>query len=141
MPAGDETERLKKEISEKLLALVDPQNGEHPIKQVYDRNQAYSGPYVEDAPDLIMGFRLGYRVEWEAVTGGVGEEVFIDNQRPWSGDHNMNPPDVPGILFCNRNLDGDNPAIIDIAPTVLDLLGVPVPAYMDGKPLTREIKK
>ena len=132
---GEETAQLKKEISEKLLTLTDPKTGESPVKQVYDRNQAYSGPYLQDAPDLIAGFRIGYRVDWEAVTGGVGEEIIIDNQRPWSGDHNMNPPDVPGILFCNRRIDKENPAIIDIAPTVLDLLGVPVPGYMDGESL------
>lgn len=132
--AGEETEALKKEISQKLLVLQDS-NGTQPIKQVYDRNTAYKGPYVPEAPDLVTGFRIGYRVEWFAVTGGVGPNIFEDNQRPWSGDHNMNPPDVPGILFCNRTLNMESPQIIDIGPTVLDVFGIPTPRYMDGKSL------
>ena len=47
----------------------------------------------------------------------------------------MNPPEVPGMLFCNRPIDVDQPSIMDIAPTVLDLFGVPIPAHMDGKPI------
>ena len=67
-----------------------------PVSEVYDRDQAYNGPYVPDAPDLVVGFAPGYRVAWETVTGGFGEAVLSDNARPWGGDHNMNPPEVPG---------------------------------------------
>ena len=102
---------------------------------MYDRDLAYKGPYVRDAPDLVVGFSPGYRVAWETVTGGFGEEVVSDNDRPWSGDHNMNPPQVPGMLFRNRPLDRESLNIVDIAPTVLDLFGVPVPDHMDGKPM------
>jgi arylsulfatase A-like enzyme len=38
------------------------------------------------------------------------------------------------MLFCNRPIDVTHPAIVDIAPTVLDLFGVPVPPHLDGKP-------
>jgi bisphosphoglycerate-independent phosphoglycerate mutase (AlkP superfamily) len=76
-------------------------------------------------------------VAWETVTGGFGESVISDNTRPWSGDHNMNPPEVPGMFFCNRPIDLDRPHITDIAPTVLDLFGVPIPGHMDGKSIMR----
>ena len=55
--------------------------------------------------------------------------------RPWSGDHNFNPPDVPGMLFVNRKIEASNPNIMDIGPTVLDLFGVEVPSYCDGSSL------
>jgi predicted AlkP superfamily phosphohydrolase/phosphomutase len=127
--------RLKREIMEKLKLLRDPERPGSPISQMYDRDQAYKGPYLEDAPDLVVGFAPGYRVAWETVTGGFGEKVISDNTRPWSGDHNMNPPEVPGMFFCNRPIDVDRPSIMDIAPTVLDLFGVAIPGYMDGKPI------
>lgn len=127
--------RLKREIMEKLKLLRDPERPGAPISQMYDRDQAYKGPYVEDASDLVVGFAPGYRVAWETVTGGFGEEVISDNTRSWSGDHNMNPPEVPGMFFCNRPIDVDRPNIMDIAPTVLDLFGVAIPGYMDGKPI------
>ncbi|MEO8429010.1 MAG: alkaline phosphatase family protein, partial [Verrucomicrobiota bacterium] len=88
--------RLKREIIEKLKSLRDPQRPGSPVSEVYDRDQAYAGPYVQDAPDLVVGFAPGYRVAWETVTGGFGEAVISENTRPWSGDHNMNPPEVPG---------------------------------------------
>ena len=129
----EDAARLKREIREKLKALRDPERPDSPVREVYDRDQAYKGPYVVDAPDLVVGFTPGYRVAWETVTGGFGEKVVSENTRPWGGDHNMNPPDVPGMLFCNRRIDVENPNIVDIAPTVLDLFGVAVPAHMDGK--------
>jgi bisphosphoglycerate-independent phosphoglycerate mutase (AlkP superfamily) len=42
---------------------------------------------------------------------------------------------VPGILFCNQPIHGENPRLLDIAPTILSLFGVPVPDYMDGRTL------
>jgi predicted AlkP superfamily phosphohydrolase/phosphomutase len=129
--------RLKREIIEKLKLLRDPERPGSPVSEVYDRDQAYKGPYVPDAPDLVVGFSPGYRVAWETVTGGFGESVISENTRPWSGDHNMNPPEVPGMFFCNRTIDLERPHITDIAPTVLDLFGVPVPAHMDGKPILK----
>ena len=68
-------------------------------------------------------------------------EVFRDNTKSWSGDHCMNPPDVPGIFFCNRKVKADKVNIMDIGPTVLDLFGVRVPAYCDGKSLMPEKSK
>ncbi len=55
--------------------------------------------------------------------------------RPWSGEHNFNPPDVPGMLFCNRKIEKARASIMDIGPTVLDLFGIPVPPYCDGSSL------
>jgi arylsulfatase A-like enzyme len=59
-----------------------------------------------------------------------------DNTRRWSGDHCVDPAVVPGVLFCNRRLTDVPAAIVDLAPTILDLFGVPIPAYMDGKVLS-----
>jgi hypothetical protein len=41
---------------------------------------------------------------------------------------------VPGVLFCNRKIEAQDPALIDIAPTALRLFGVEPPPYMDGRP-------
>ena len=62
-------------------------------------------------------------------------EVFSDNTRSWSGDHCVDPRLVPGVFWCNRKIATDEPALIDMAPTVLDLFGVAIPPYMQGRPL------
>ncbi|MEZ4552251.1 MAG: hypothetical protein R2860_17625, partial [Desulfobacterales bacterium] len=54
-------------------------------------------------------------------------------RKAWSGDHCVDSSLVPGVLFCNHKLDGDTPSIMDIAPSVLDNFGIPIPRYMDGK--------
>jgi predicted AlkP superfamily phosphohydrolase/phosphomutase len=135
---GEETARTKREIRDRLLQLYDEKEQTQPVREVYDSNEVYSGPYVDEAPDLIVGFRPGHRVGWSSVTGGVSEDVIEDNVRPWSGDHNFNPPDVPGMLFVNRKITATNPNIMDIGPTVLDLFGVKVPPQCDGGSLMPE---
>ncbi len=132
---GAEAAALKAEIQKRLGQLVDPENGQLAVAEAYDTARAYSGPYVEEAPDLIAGFSVGYRASWTCATGAVTDSVFEDNTKSWSGDHCMNPPHVPGILLSNQKIHRDSPSIMDIGPTVLDLFGVPVPAYCDGSSL------
>ncbi len=131
--ASDEMQVLKDELRERLKSLRDEATGERAISEVYDTRETYSGPYRGDGPDLVVGCRVGYRTSWLSVTGGITNSVFEDNVKSWSGDHCMNPPEVPGILFCNRKMDRSSIEITDIAPTVLDLFGVPVPDWMDGE--------
>ena len=132
---GEEAEAVKRRIRDGLHALVDEAAAVKPVREVYDPRAVYSGPYVNESPDLIVGFRPGHRVGWASVTGGIGERVFEDNTRLWSGDHNFNPPDVPGMLFANRPIAAAAPGIMDVGPTVLDLLGVPAPPWCDGRSL------
>jgi predicted AlkP superfamily phosphohydrolase/phosphomutase len=132
---GDEADALCEEIAQRLAALIDPQNGTKAIKHVYQAPKVYRGPYKEQAPDLIVGYERGYRVSWEAAVGRTTREIFHANTKAWSGDHCVDPSVVPGVLFANRPVETENPRLLDIGPTVLDLFGVPVPDYMDGKPL------
>jgi predicted AlkP superfamily phosphohydrolase/phosphomutase len=131
---GQEAEALASEIAEKLAALVDPQSRTAAIKRTYLATKAYRGPYKDHAPDVIVGYAGGYRVSWDAAVGRTSREVFHDNKKAWSGDHCVDPSVVPGVLFCNRTIEAASPRLLDVAPTVLDLFGVPIPDYMDGKP-------
>ena len=135
---GAEAEELRAEIAEKLEGLVDTERGAAAVNRVYDSAKTYRGPYSENGPDLIVGYAEGYRVSWETVTGRTDGPVFSDNEKEWNGDHCIDPSLVPGVLFCNREVECEHPEIIDIAPTVLELFGVPVPAHIDGKSLYRE---
>jgi arylsulfatase A-like enzyme len=45
------------------------------------------------------------------------------------------------MFFCNQPIAVENPHIMDIAPTVLDLFGVPIPKHMDGKSMLRDLKR
>jgi len=133
---GEEADALLAELREKLRGITDPADGQVAVRDVFDTREVYSGPYRENAPDLLVGYAAGYRASWESVTGSVTGEVFLDNTRPWSGDHCIDPHDVPGVLFSNRPILGEQHSIADVAPTILQLFGLPVPRHMDGKPWT-----
>lgn len=132
---GEEARKLKREIKEKLLSLKDESTGERPILNVYDRDEIYSGPYRENAPDLIIGYKRGYRASWDSVTGKVNQVIFEDNWKAWSGDHCIDSSEVPGVIFTNFPVHWEKPAIVDIAPTILELFGLEVPPHMDGRSL------
>jgi predicted AlkP superfamily phosphohydrolase/phosphomutase len=132
---GEEATRVKEEIISKLNGLMDEEKREVGIKEVFDTAKVYGGPYVENAPDLIIGYNGGYRISWDGATGMVSGPVFQDNVKSWSGDHCIDPRLVPGILFCSRKIDSKDPALIDIAPSALRLFGLDPPDHMDGKPL------
>ena len=102
---------------------------------MYDGEEIYKGPYRENSPDMIVGYSEGYRASWNSVKGIVRNAIFEDNEKAWSGDHCIDPSVVPGVLFSNRRLNTAEPSIWDIAPTALDLFGVPIPAHMDGRSL------
>ncbi len=115
--------------------VIDPKTGKKGIKRVFQAPKVYRGPYKDQAPDLIVGYDRGYRVSWDAAIGRTSKEIFHDNVKAWSGDHCVDPSVVPGILFCNRPIETENPRLLDIGPTVLDMFGIEVPEYMDGKAL------
>jgi predicted AlkP superfamily phosphohydrolase/phosphomutase len=131
-PEG-EAESLRAEIAEKLAGLMDGEKDTIGIREAFDPAKLYSGPYLENGPDLIIGYNAGYRVSWDCATGVVAGPVFEDNVKAWSGDHCIDPRLVPGVLFCNRRVDAEDPALIDIAPTALTLFGIQPPAHMDGR--------
>jgi len=137
---GEEYRRLKGELITHLTGLVDEKTGEVAIQEIIDTGQNFNGPYLDGGPNLLLGYNKGYRTSWACASGRVTESVFEDNTKRWSGDHCINPKLVPGVFFCNRPINGKAPDIRDIAPTVLTLFGVEVPAYMKGEPLIPEEK-
>ncbi len=132
---GADAAVLKAEIIARLNGLRDAERDAVAIREVFDTARLYAGPYVANAPDLLIGYNTGYRASWDGATGIVAGPVFDDNTKAWSGDHCIDPRLVPGVFFCNRSIDSPDPALIDIAPTALRLFGIEPPAYMDGRPL------
>jgi len=135
-PGGDYM-RLGREIAERLLRLRDPESGESVVSRVRLRDDLYSGQYVRRSGDLVVAFRRGYRTSEETAMGGIPVPVVASNRRStWTADHcSIDPDEVPGILFCNRPLRFVGARLLDIAPTVLDLMGIPIPAGFEGRSL------
>jgi predicted AlkP superfamily phosphohydrolase/phosphomutase len=133
---GAEYTALQKEMGDKLVQLVDPDTNLPVMAAVYRRDDIYKGEYLVNAPDLQVGFNDGYRVGWQDTMGGVNRAVVTNNNRKWSGDHCATATEISGgVFFSNRKIGTDTPHIMDLSPSVLKLLGVPLPADLDGKPL------
>lgn len=128
----NELAALQQSLVSGLGDLSDPQNGRKPIRSVLLREQIYRGDFAHESPDLVVNFDSGYRVSWSTSLGGIPSEEFEDNEKKWSGDHIIDPALVPGVLFMNREFDGSNAGLIDMAPTILDALGVPLDDAMEG---------
>ncbi len=132
---GAEAAALRAELCGKLSGLRDAEQDAIGIAEAFDTRALYAGPYLENAPDVILGYNRGYRVSWDCATGVVAGPVFEDNTKAWSGDHCIDPRLVPGVFFCNRAVETEVPGLVDIAPTVLSLFGVDPPKHMDGRVL------
>ncbi|MBI3406129.1 MAG: alkaline phosphatase family protein, partial [Acidobacteria bacterium] len=133
VPAGAASEELKKELQQKLAGLKDSASDRVALTEVWDDHTVFAGPYRENAPDLLIGYAAGFRASWDTVSGRVGEAIFEDNTKAWSGDHCVDARLVPGVLFSNRKITASDTAIVDMAPTILDLFGLGRPAHFDGK--------
>ena len=131
---GAEYEALKQELKAKLVAMVDEETGERPVRRVVTREEVYKKFDPNMIPDLFVMNNDGYRVSWQTSLGGVPKKVFEDNKAVWSGDHcSVDPEIVKGIFFTNRKLTTDRaPYIADVYPTVLKALGVKAPYEVDG---------
>jgi len=127
------------QITEQLLSVRDPETGAQIVRAVHRASDQYRGPYVHLAPDLLIETTDDYFVRNNLdhhegrITYPAGR--YRGRSLAHTGRHTAD-----GILVAcggpfgqGENLTGAH--IMDVAPTVLHLSGLPVPADMDGKPL------
>jgi predicted AlkP superfamily phosphohydrolase/phosphomutase len=133
---GPDAQRILEDLRQKLLALEDPDTHEKVIENVYLGSEIFHGARSSEASDIQMSFRDGYRTSWQTSLGAVPAGIIVANMKKWSGDHcASDPSDTQGIFFSNRPFPAP-PSILDISPTVLNLLGVAPPAALDGHALS-----
>ncbi len=130
-----EADKIKKEIAAKLNEVRDPRTGRKIMRGVYDSRQVYSGPHLDIAPDIVVGYDRGYRISDEAVLGKFPQTLFSDRVDKWSADHCLHPDAVPGIFMTNKEVTRSDAGIWDLAPSILNQFGIEVPYEMDGRPI------
>ncbi|MEP6657106.1 MAG: hypothetical protein ABJC33_07705 [Betaproteobacteria bacterium] len=134
---GAEAEAMLELLRRELLALRDPASGVPIIRHVQTASEAF-GPYHHiDLPDLICVFRtdLGMLEHCESPAVGHVYAPVYHPHAPRSGDHSVNSQlwiSGPGIVGTPEAGCGN---VLDIAPTILDALGVALPEWLDGRPL------
>jgi hypothetical protein len=120
----DDADALKREISDKLTRWRDPDTGEPVVLTVYDGDEVYQGRRAADAPDLVVGYGRGYRASWQTALGGVPGPLIEDNARKWSGDHCIDPPLVPGVLFTSFEPESQVASITEVPNLIRGAMGL-----------------
>jgi predicted AlkP superfamily phosphohydrolase/phosphomutase len=130
---GREYEATRARIVDGLLALRGPDGG-RVFREVHRRESLYSGPYVDEAPDVVAVCAPEFGVVNQSLRRDLrSRELFGPfDEAGFTGTH-----DPAGIyLFAGANVPARTVhpelPIQAIAPTVLYLLGLPVPRSMDG---------
>jgi predicted AlkP superfamily phosphohydrolase/phosphomutase len=129
--------KLRQDLSDKLSNLIDPATRKKVALsiRIVPESERRLHPH---APDLIVGWNIGYRMSWKSVLGGLEAQVFSDNRDKWSGDHCVAPSLVPAILISNRTVKKRNPCLHDVSTTVLDEFNIAGTEEMEGKSLFQE---
>ncbi len=134
---GEDYEKARREIIAGMREYRDPDTGAPVIQGVYRREDIFTGPELEHAPDLQLSFHDGYRTSWQTALGAVPESIVVANLKKWSGDHCASDrSDTAGILVSNRKVAPGAYTIMDIAPTVVQIFGARIPPDMDGRPIS-----
>lgn len=144
VPPGPPYEALLDEISRRLLAWRDPETGLPVVKQVLRGIEVFGAGALDTGPDLIPAFHIGFGLGRGEGLGRVmvGRAVVEPNTSGWTGGHEgpYLPADVPGIgIWAGPGIPQksliEGAGLVDVAPTVLRLLGVDVPGAMSGRSL------
>lgn len=145
-PAGivddAEYESLLTLISDRIGDLTDPRTGETIVKRVFRRDEIYHGPFCAEAPDLTLDWwdtsLFSTSASLPEQTGELPVKI-IEHKPPataqWGGTHRRD-----GVLIAQgtpfrKGARIEGARLIDMTPTILHLMGQPVPADMDGRVL------
>lgn len=139
--SGEEYERLRDYIIQELSECHDIKTGKKVTKRVFRREEIYTGKYVFKAPDIYVNWQREF-----VINGLQSRDHSLDFKqykliKPpiWSGGHREN-----GILIISgsrvkKNYELINSSIIDVTPTILYLLGLPIPKDISGRVIQEAI--
>jgi predicted AlkP superfamily phosphohydrolase/phosphomutase len=135
---GHEYDEACAELTRELEALQDADTGEPVVEDVSRADFVFGERYHPNLPDLIVQFRQqGAISSVRSPRIGTVSEPARDRRFARSGEHT---PHVrlwhygPGVGNWETVPGGH---AIDVAPTVLELLSVPLAAELEGGPLPR----
>jgi predicted AlkP superfamily phosphohydrolase/phosphomutase len=144
---GKEYDSVVNQLISDLKTIQDPGSGSPLFSEFHRRDEIYSGPFIDHAPDLLFfprnpeyyvaGWKEFDENRWLSQLGDNTGRLhsMVQMRVPYTGSHRMD-----GILFFSgpdirSGIELSGASIMDITPTALSLLGVPIPVEMDGRVL------
>jgi predicted AlkP superfamily phosphohydrolase/phosphomutase len=132
---GPERLSLLGELREGLLGLRDADSGERAVASISLGSEQFEGRESDLMPDLLVHWRNDLRVTRLRDSDGAVIQRRDAPELPFGAHH----PDGT-LLTCGpsfRQVSHPLPhSIYDVAPTLLHLLGQPVPNSLDGRVMT-----
>ena len=127
---GQEYDAVLDQLAADLATLKEPGKDTPLFPEVHIGREAYWGPFADRGPDLLY-----FPENWSYVSTGVTSFPDTNIFAPSGAKTGTHRPD--GILFLSgpgikKGHEISGATLMDIAPTALALLGVPVPEQMDG---------
>jgi predicted AlkP superfamily phosphohydrolase/phosphomutase len=137
-------DRTKALLKSKLEQLQDPATGQRVIQTVFQKEDLYWGPYLDWAPDILGLESKGY-LFWSWLPT-EDKAIFPATESPgfdrlFNAYHMLNGALIMAGTNVQKGINNFDAHIFDIAPTVLYLLGEPVPQEMDGNILAAPISE
>lgn len=133
--AKDRYEQVIDEIAKKLETVVD-QNGNKVVMKVHRREEVMSGKYIDRAPDILFTLNDGYCPTY--YSDGPNSHYIGDDKGGYKGGTANTGIHRPEGIFMSFGPDVtarrlETPRTVwDIAPTILHMMNIPIPSYMDG---------
>jgi predicted AlkP superfamily phosphohydrolase/phosphomutase len=134
---------MKQKVIEDLYNTIDAETGSKIFESIFSKEELYSGPYINELPDLIFCLREGYKAIRELPHSSVSKIRDVFKSSKMTGAH-QGRSSVSYAVFCaygkfiNSNADLPAVTIYDIAPTVLHAMNLPIINTVDGR-ILREI--
>lgn len=132
---GAEYDAVLDFLTLRLRELVNPSTGKPAIRKVTRLHDRYAGPLLDRLPDLTA---MWSRDAW------IGEVDSPGYGRVIGSHHDLRTGGHEALGFCllrmagaEIDLESCEPSGKDIGPTVLSILGAPVPDAMEGRSLAR----
>lgn len=124
---GLDYERLRDTLVNELSHLRNPEDGSELMDWICKREELYSGPAISQFPDIVFELKEGYGVYWGVHTPLIGT-AYEHNLA--SGGHKKRATFL--VAAPHRRLRRQEMTLMDVAPTILDLLGVEGDFGFDG---------
>lgn len=128
---GQRREEIIGMLLEELPAVTDPRTGRAIVRTAFRREEYFEGPAAERMPDvlLLMDPAYGSSTRVSNYSSVVTERTVVGDSgaHQFEGIFMLTGPEVQGATAAFEGA-----GIVDIAPTILHLLDLPVPDDMDG---------
>lgn len=131
---GSEADEVRATLIDLLLnEWRDPETGDPIVAQALTKEEAYTGEHMFNAPDLVVVYRPGYAPSPRARALALDEASVLPGESNTSGSDQSPAACLIGAgpaLTSGAEVAG---RLIDVVPSVLYLVGLPIPRHLDGQ--------